>query len=157
MCISFYKCLLQTYNTNIVHLYKLSTKISGISKKIFPSSPLRRNGLRYRLPQSHAAVAVGGADFGRAKAAIEEKPADARTQMAFAGVKLRPFIPLFFGLGEQSGRPGIEERIDKLAPGGVELLPDILERGLAYIADNDAATRAAEDVAEGVDMHAFGT
>ena len=46
--------------------------------------------------------------------------------------------------------------MDELAPGGVELPPDIFKRGLIDISDNNAAARTTEDVAEGINVHALG-
>ena len=76
--------------------------------------------------------------------------------MAFVGVNPRPLVAQLHCPVEQSERPEIEQGIDELALRGVELPPDLFERRFIDISDNNAAARTAKDVAERIDVHAFG-
>jgi len=101
------------------------------------------------------AVALGGADCGPFEAFIKDELSDVRAEMAFARVEFSLTIAELADLIEQPVRPRIKKRIDEVVLRGVELFPDIFEADLVYIADDDAAARAAKDIAERVDMHAF--
>ena len=77
--------------------------------------------------------------------------------MAFICVTFRRLVSQLAGLVEQPIRAEITQCVDKLVSCGVELLPDVFKPGPVYVPDNYAAACSAEDIAERIDVHAFGS
>ena len=67
----------------------------------------------------------------------------------------RRAVPVAEGLGlcEQTPRPLLTENSHQSAPSRMEGAPDLLQRCLTDVAEDDAAARATEDVAIGVDVN----
>ena len=102
------------------------------------------------------AIALGRADCGHFETFVEDELSDVGAKMAFARVEFSLIITQLADLIEQPVRPGIKKRIDEVILRGAELFPHIFKPDSVYIADDDAAARAAKDIAERIDMHAFG-
>ena len=87
---------------------------------------------------------------------VKENLPDARTEMALVRVKGRFFVAEFCGPVKQAGGTAIEDRLDELALRRLKLPPNLIERPLVHVPDYDAAARAAKNVAEWVNVDAFG-
>ena len=87
---------------------------------------------------------------------VKEKLPDARTEMAFVCIQVGLSVTHLDSLAEQPSGTAIEDRLNEIALRRLKLPPNLIERPLAYVPDYDAAACAAKDVAERVDVDAFG-
>ena len=102
-------------------------------------------------------VTFGRTYYRPLKSVIKQKLPDTCAKMTLAHINLCFLIAQFRSFFEQPKGTDIKQCVDKFALRRVELPPDILKGTLIYIANYDSAARAAKDIAEWVDMNAFGT
>ena len=101
-------------------------------------------------------VAISGTDYGGFGVSFEKKLANVRAEVAFVGVGGQLLITERLGRFEQAERPSLTENPNQPGLARVEGSPDLLQRRLTDVAQDDATARAAKDVAVRVDVNAFG-